>query len=1189
MDEIDYKLESTNPVLISHAISKLFDCIKKKKNDQQTDHVSKTDEFKLLLMKRDSTDTVLSISACHGLIALVENGLWDISEALATFTSSLSSIRNHTVSATVISRLLILDLKYDKENKSMHPFTLHVPQHPFIMILTQDKRSWQTVFNQLTFIMNHQDPRVKENCIETLRPVFLYVLCNPSVDSIDCSMQQAWQLLIKSKHSICLQTEILLWLCTNDTRSCINTNYRILELAEKALFEKNKEYCTALLPMIASLTIQLLKYGFDPKPNFSLMFGIMNHCDSCIGNLMLVLMAEIIVSCPAIYLLNALQTCVLITGKMICNDMFLNVLLASILKWMAYPSILCSDALDVAKDLIQTMFAITKSADNNGATFSSKIFTIFTYSDSYLQFYTEIIDRLTVWELNDIVLWLKNMLDVPFDLKDKCKLLVSSILLQTNDPQVTELCCNILIDVTKEKKDFGSHVLSLVLHKLTKSKSNLQSKCLLLVVPELVVTKGNIPIIAHTLDSLLSGGKQLKYFTIELYLKTLKKEPRCHRFLSTAIIRLIKSDLSWYSDATCTRAMKYICENYPEHGEKLVPLISQILNRSTGMNGATASALALECISALCKASITDICSTWKVLAPKMEKEKRPIVLKSLCEMFGDIASYPSSQYVEEYDELINGFVSKLWKYAMHNDIIVIEAALNALASYRLEQIPLKSLPEEFKNDLVVPAAYAKTPIDAAKKPEDVLPYIPGTCWIQMLQRINKMALSAAGNLLISFVIDEVNGFRSGMYVWPQGEPNNFKYLPEKSVIRAVGEYLRRCNKSDPANHRTIIECLRIFAHEYPKPLPNVNWNFLKDIIDISLEAEKYALSIACRHATISLSAKSFAENYLQTYKTMDDSNLIFKSNEYAILYSHLQNLCQATQSNILKPFLEITLEHVIEKMSIEDKDSTRLFQSIMFSYAQALRNQEAYDANSTLISTLLEKLLDKIDLTRNHFEPYFAAALELSITHLERMTSPKVWWEVTGSKLKNAIAIRAELALNKNSESPLTWLNEIIDDVASLPSIQTYFLEIMQKVQAKMRFRKSSINWVIDFMTQIQELLIESQNHSDKVQFYCDILFVSVASLSGINDMLMKRDLLISSRNERLELFPHALAVLLHKQDWKNAVPQIMEWLNYMRTSPISNTCKFTFHRSLICLRNNAYYKETWTKYLSIKTEINV
>lgn len=718
---------------------------------------------------------------------------------------------------------------------------------------------------------------------------------------------------------------------------------------------------------------------------------------------------------------------------MLCSDIFLNTLMACVLKWMAYPSILCSDALDMATDLTKKVFTKATYADNDDTVFSSQIFAAVTHSDSYIQFYWEMVHSLSTCKSSDILLWLKSMSRVPFDLKDKCKLLLCGLFLQSNNPQVTELSCKILVDVSKERKSFESHVLSLVLHKLAKSRNSTESKSLLLVLPELVTMKENVPIVNHTLDTLLNGDQQLKYFAIELYLKTLRKEPRCYRFVSTAIIRLMKSDRSWYSDATCARAIKYICENHCEHGETLVPLLSQILNRSTEMNGGTASALALRSISALCKASVIDISSTWRILAPKMEKEKRIIVLESLCQLFGDITAYPPSGSVEEHDKLIDDIVSNLWKYTTHSNPRIIDAALRALASYSLENIPLKALPADFRCNLVLPAAYAKTPIDADKKPEDVLPYIPGTCWIQMLQKVNKMALSAAGDLLISFVANELNSFPSRIYVWPQGEPQNFKYLPEKSVIRAVGEYLRRCNKSDSSNHRIITECLRILAHKYPKPLPNINWCFLKDTVDLSPETKEYTLSIASHHSTISLSAKTFVENYLLAYKSITDSDLMSKQDEYRVFYSNLEDLCQALQPHTIKPFLETTLEYVIKKITVDDENSINLFQHIMSSYARTLQNQQVHDSNSTLFATILEKLLDKIDLTCNHFGSYFVAALELSPKHLERMTSPKVWWEITLGKLMNAIAIRVEMALKERSEFPLSWLNEIIDTTISL------------------------------------------------------------------------------------------------------------------------------------------------------------
>ncbi|XP_031825424.1 focadhesin isoform X2 [Nomia melanderi] len=1183
MDEIEYKLQSTNPVLISHAISKLFDAIKKKRQNQADDKITQISEFKLLSTKRDSVDVAVSIPACQALVALVEDGLWNINEALSTFVSSLSSIKNYTAATTAIGHLLIMDLKNKKENNAIYPFTLHAPQHPFIIILNQDKYSWQTVLNQISYIMSHHDSRVRKNSVEMLRPVFLHILCNPFSNPLDCCVQPFWQLLIKSDHGMCLQTEVLLWLYIAEIHSCINTNYRILEFAEKVSREKNKEYCTALAPVLASLSLQLLKHGSDPRPNFIMLFVIIDQCDTCIGNLMLILMSEIITLCPTVYLYSVLQICTTITKKMYCTDIFLNTLVASILKWMAYPSLLCSDALDMATDLLKEIF-IQRSPAHNETMVMSKIFEAFTHFEPCLQFHVEIVRCLNTWEPNDIVLWLKRMSQVPIDLKNKCKLLLAGLLIQTNSSEIAELSCNILVDVCREVKSFQSHLLSLVLHKLTKSKTSTELKYLLLVVPELATVKENIPIITYTLDTLLLGDRQLKCFAIELYLKTLKEQPGCYRFVSAAIIRLMKNDTSWHSAATCARAMKFICENHPEHGETLVPLLSQILNRSTDTYGGTASALALKSISALCKASVIDISSTWRVLAPKMEKEKRAIVLESLCELFGDVPSYPSSLPIEEYDQLISDVVSNLWKYATCNDPRVIESALKALASYRLEQISLETLPASFQSHLIV----QETPMDATEKPKYAFPYVPGTCWIEMLRNINKAALSSAGNLLIAFVNEEVNSFRSGIYVWPHGEPHNFKYLPEKSVIRGIGEYLRRSDKLESSSRCVITECLRVFAHKYPKPLPNVDWSFLKNTIDLSPEAKKYTLSIACHHAKTSLSAKSFVEQCLSAYTSITDIDLNLKSDEYAVWYQNLDDLCQAVQPSTIKPFLETTLEYVVEKITFDNEHFINLFISIMSSYARTLRNEEVYDGNSTLLSGLLEKLFDKIDLTRQHLQSYVTAVLELPTKHLEIITSPRTWTEITTHKLKNAVAIRAELVIKKCSEFSLMWLNEHIEEAASVPSIQAYFLETIQRMHAETRFKKSIINWVLDFMIQIQRLLLESvQDHSRKVQFYCSVLFVSVISLSGIDCILVKQDLSVSSANIRIELFPRALAILSDRQEWKYAVPQIMEWLNYMRTSTVSDAYKLTFHHSLISLRHNPYYKDVWTKYLSIKTEL--
>ena len=91
------------------------------------------------------------------------------------------------------------------------------------------------------------------------------------------------------------------------------------------------------------------------------------------------------------------------------------------------------------------------------------------------------------------------------------------------------------------------------------------------------------------------------------------------------------------------------------------------------------------------------------------------------------------------------------------------------------------------------------------------------------------------------------------------------------------------------------------------------------------------------------------------------------------------------------------------------------------------------------------------------------------------------------------------------------------------------------------MHFERSNSNWILDLMTQVQGFLMESsQNYNDKIQFYCNILFVSIVSLSGIDSMLMRQDVIIKSQNVRTKLFPQALMVLSNRENWKHAIPQV-------------------------------------------------
>lgn len=149
-----------------------------------------------------------------------------------------------------------------------------------------------------------------EHSVEMLRPVFLYIICNPVITEVaDNSKSEAWELLIKSNKTADLQLEILLWLCTTREDACVDSNCRLLELAEISMQKGNTDYCTALAPLIASVTIQLLEYNHNPQNNFSTLLRLIENCDNRIGNLMICLMTEIILICPDAYLIKVFRIC----------------------------------------------------------------------------------------------------------------------------------------------------------------------------------------------------------------------------------------------------------------------------------------------------------------------------------------------------------------------------------------------------------------------------------------------------------------------------------------------------------------------------------------------------------------------------------------------------------------------------------------------------------------------------------------------------------------------------------------------------------------------------------------------------------------------------------------------------------------------------------------------------------------
>ena len=432
---------------------------------------------------------------------------------------------------------------------------------------------------------------------------------------------------------------------------------------------------------------------------------------------------------------------------------------------MAYPSILCADALDVAKLLIIKINNGTlpkRSGESSDELYYTvKPFDRLLYADTGVQFYTELCILVDSLNEENIIPWLDKLSKAPICAIKCYKLTVGGIFLESKKSRIIVKACEILVACANHG---DNQVLSLLLYKLANTNNIRQTRHLLFALPQLTATKENVPIIMHAFKAFSSAGKPLSHLAVELYVKSMAVEPRCHRYLHAALVELSATDRSWQSEVTCARAMRYICENYSEHGAELVPLLSQTLNRccSDKSTSAAASALALKGISALCVAGVTEMTSTWRALAPKINTEHRSIVLRALCELFGDIPRV-QPQEGQHYDELLVEVLTKLWQYALTtNDPELIAAAFKALSEHRLETMPLCVLPPDLRSRVHVRRDISDE--DTDDKCQNLLPYIPGNYLIAMLQSVDRASLEAAGNFFKNCIQEELGSFRTSLY-----------------------------------------------------------------------------------------------------------------------------------------------------------------------------------------------------------------------------------------------------------------------------------------------------------------------------------------------------------------------------------------------------------------------------------------
>ncbi|XP_045777191.1 focadhesin [Maniola jurtina] len=1194
MDEIEYKLKTNNSVLIVNAIDKLLSTIKSKyKVGERQKFVIENEELKFLREKCLAQEHMVSLTACQGLLALVELGVLEIAHTMSTVVTLLPSTHNYSAIISTMAGLLVLDLKSRLVPGQVYKcqFSLRSPRHPFITVLEKNKEMENDVLTQMHALCTHPEYKVSSNSLELLRPVFLWLACSPRRSSI-----RPWQLLLSLP-----QTDAQLQLlvaCITCQRICSQKEIEYAFAAysavtDAAIYQQRREHVVAFLPVLARICGELVTHGRDPRGCYSLIercFSLEAPELKSVAGLTLMLLAHNLTHTSALYLHELFNLCLNIISKYEYSKLCLNSFVGLSLQWIHLPSYLTNNALKVASKIVD-IHQNDQKHDTGLYMANLKSNTTFielAHSDKILYMYFKLLET---WErLRDNPEKLKSWFDTLTSINDQLKLelltfFVGVVMDRCGEEEVTLKGLRVIIDCVRVKKEVSVAVLPVLLYKMANDERPSVKLGCLRGLPLMATTKENVPALVSILNKLKANKGVPTSLLIMLYTRLAETQVRCFPYLQELLVDSgvgRPDDLKWEVDVAKAVAVKRICEmRASTHGLELVSVISSILNRCTDRPGATATSLVLDALASLWRGNAVAPPSTWRALEPRLGRDSRPLVQISLCKLLAEIPALRVS--TPEYDKLIADAARKLWQYiAESNQPSVIEAACNALAEYKIEDYKLKDIPEIYRRTVKLPPSYCKTPADAARKPEDVLDYVPCEVWPEVFKYTNQAALNGVHQLVTKLMEREIKSYRSGVYQVDTREPQGAGHMPVASVVRGMMECFRKQVTSPSYDYpeAVLLAILQTLTEEFPKPLPPMDLCFLHEVFHRGSLWKAGCVKLAARQAHTSGSAKRLIENFLQGIVpgSSEESDIM-------LFFENLSILCRTVPPNNLRPPLEQCLAEsfsAIPRVKPKDLDLEEfLFIKQLRMIKECLEGDKIHDANRTLLSQIVENYFSVINDDHLAWPLYVETCRALSTKYLERMTSPTGWWEVTSELLRKSSAVRSRLAALTEVSAPLVWLNESIDAHASSITEQEYSLRCMlPALQVAKIEDKSTQEWFLQLLARTQVAFNETDDELSKL-YLCDVFFLTVTVFSGLWSFEPDAATLAASGAARRALLPAAAASLMSRDGWKDCTAQMLEWLCHTRDLIKESETARCCQRAMLALRHTEQFtaQGIWTR----------
>ncbi|XP_038660548.1 focadhesin [Scyliorhinus canicula] len=800
-EDLKRRFEFQNSAIQSQAVGHLVAAVLKDKGLSSVINYSsdQSPALNLLWEKCCSDNVVVRTACCEALVALVAQNHADFNYVLNGILKLIPSASNVQGLIKSIGKLLQMQAQETEQSKKMLyscPYAIRSPPHPYIFVLENKPDSWPFLLQQISAIFQQPSERLNASIVTMMAPFFKYLYCEPHCLRENSELRLSLLKIVlqtqsgeeKNAPTLFVQQALRLFFdlvphlqvttLPQVTEASIFLKELSLAFLHHAQFWKSE---------LAQLSLQLLCFC-----EFSLK--ITGDCSSLIHHVHMIA-NNVPESIPAEEMLVGLSLLLLQTP--VCQQEHV---LNLALKILSVPSVLnlhkaaltlvmpllqiasstavmncTSEVAPVNQQLAVKLMDVIQNKEVKDFAHRQKASCelIFPITNWYKTVFAtwKLLDGFSV-DVNAASVWLssiKSTLALNDKVPEHITLLIAYVILK-EDGECLRRALDTVTELAKADPSQVPHLISVLMFKLGRPLEPTLHLAILYTLPALGTHKVCVAQIIRALQML---WKTTKLKAISLRLMTILWEnqdrvyPELQKFMALVDVpsmSLAKED-QWEQMIAKAASIRDICKKRSyQHGADMLAAIYKVLNECIRPDQATPTVLALQGLHALCQAEVVDIRSTWYALSPKLSCDTRPLVVKTLTEVFALVPSLNVKS--TEYEQFRAQVISILWSHTQSKNSLIACSAYKALSAFTCEEYTVLHLPEqvrpERKNDYEDDEMEMNVEGEEEEKEEDLS--VPGASYMKLLLMTPLPVLSAFEELLSSLVTQELTVMPRGVY-----------------------------------------------------------------------------------------------------------------------------------------------------------------------------------------------------------------------------------------------------------------------------------------------------------------------------------------------------------------------------------------------------------------------------------------